>query len=74
MVKIPATKAGIPAIRKAIAAGVNVNVTLIFSLSRYAEVMDAYLSWTRRSHRSWPFDRSYCISRFVLRLTRRFKN
>ena len=44
MVKIPATKAGIPAIRKAIAAGVNVNVTLIFSLARYAEVMDAYLS------------------------------
>jgi transaldolase/glucose-6-phosphate isomerase len=43
MVKIPATKAGIPAIRKAIAAGVNVNVTLIFSLARYAEVMDAYL-------------------------------
>ena len=43
MVKIPATKAGIPAIRKAIGAGVNVNVTLIFSLVRYAEVMDAYL-------------------------------
>ncbi len=44
MVKIPATKAGIPAIRQAIAAGINVNVTLIFSLERYAEVMDAYLS------------------------------
>lgn len=44
MVKIPATKEGIPAIRKAIAAGVNVNVTLIFSLTRYAEVMNAYLS------------------------------
>ena len=44
MVKIPATKAGIPAIRKAIAAGVNINITLIFSLKRYAEVMEAYLS------------------------------
>src|SRR5512143_3103272 len=44
MVKIPATKEGIPAIRKAISVGVNVNVTLIFSLKRYAEVMDAYLS------------------------------
>ncbi|HNK62611.1 MAG TPA: bifunctional transaldolase/phosoglucose isomerase [Anaerolineales bacterium] len=44
MVKIPATKAGVPAIRASIAAGINVNVTLIFSLSRYAEVMDAYLS------------------------------
>lgn len=44
MVKIPATKAGIPAVTDAIAAGVNVNVTLIFSLERYDEVMDAYLT------------------------------
>lgn len=44
MVKIPATPAGIPAIQQAIAAGINVNVTLIFSLQRYGEVMDAYLS------------------------------
>ncbi len=43
MIKIPATRAGIPAIRQVIAAGINVNVTLIFSLERYAEVMDAYL-------------------------------
>ncbi len=43
MVKIPATSEGIPAIRQAIAAGVNVNVTLIFSMARYREVMDAYL-------------------------------
>jgi transaldolase/glucose-6-phosphate isomerase len=44
MVKIPATKAGIPAIRKAISVGININITLIFSLKRYAEVMEAYLS------------------------------
>src|SRR5688572_19972838 len=44
MVKIPATKAGLPAIRKATAAGINVNITLIFSLARYAEVIEAYLS------------------------------
>ena len=44
MVKIPATKEGVPAIRRAIAVGVNINVTLIFSLKRYAEVMEAYLS------------------------------
>lgn len=43
MIKIPATPAGIPAIRETIAEGINVNVTLIFSLSRYGEVMDAYL-------------------------------
>ena len=44
MIKIPATLEGIPAIRKSIANGINVNVTLIFSLARYAQVMDAYLS------------------------------
>lgn len=44
MVKIPATREGVPAIRDVIAAGRNVNVTLIFSLERYAEVMEAYLS------------------------------
>ncbi len=44
MIKIPATEAGLPAIRDAIAAGINVNVTLIFSVERYEAVMDAYLS------------------------------
>jgi len=44
MVKIPATRAGLPAITEAIAAGINVNVTLIFSRTRYREVMDAYLA------------------------------
>lgn len=43
MIKIPATPAGIPAIQEAIAEGINVNVTLIFSLDRYAEVIEAYL-------------------------------
>ena len=44
MVKIPATREGIPAIRESIAAGININVTLIFALDRYAAVMDAYLA------------------------------
>jgi transaldolase/glucose-6-phosphate isomerase len=44
MIKIPATKAGLPAIRQSIAAGYNVNITLIFAIERYQEVMDAYLS------------------------------
>ncbi len=43
MIKIPATKEGLPAVRRTIAAGINVNVTLIFSLQRYDEVMEAYL-------------------------------
>ncbi|MFN3491165.1 MAG: bifunctional transaldolase/phosoglucose isomerase, partial [Anaerolineales bacterium] len=44
MVKIPATKEGIPAIKESIAAGININVTLIFSLARYMDVMNAYLA------------------------------
>ncbi|MFN8589484.1 MAG: transaldolase [Candidatus Eisenbacteria bacterium] len=44
MIKIPATQAGLPAIAGATAAGISVNVTLIFSLARYREVMEAYLS------------------------------
>ena len=43
-VKIPGTAQGIPAIRQMISEGRNVNVTLIFSLDRYREVMEAYLS------------------------------
>jgi transaldolase len=44
MIKIPATEAGLPAITAATAAGISVNVTLIFSLDRYRAVMDAYLT------------------------------
>ena len=44
MIKIPATVEGLPAIRASIAAGVNVNVTLIFSIDRYREVVEAYLA------------------------------
>ncbi|MDQ6636861.1 MAG: bifunctional transaldolase/phosoglucose isomerase [Candidatus Dormibacteraeota bacterium] len=44
MVKIPATKPGLPAIRQMIGQGVNINVTLIFSIDRYDQVVNAYLS------------------------------
>ena len=44
MIKIPATVEGLPAIRASIAAGVNVNVTLVFSVARYREVVEAYLA------------------------------
>ncbi|MGW0936374.1 transaldolase [Streptomyces sp. NPDC002666] len=44
LIKIPATKAGLPAITEVIGKGISVNVTLIFSLERYREVMDAYLA------------------------------
>ncbi|HET7522978.1 MAG TPA: transaldolase [Acidimicrobiales bacterium] len=44
MVKIPATAEGVPAIQKMISEGRNINITLIFSLERYAQVVEAYLS------------------------------
>ena len=44
MVKIPATAEGVPAVRKMISEGRNINITLIFSLERYADVIEAYLS------------------------------
>ncbi len=44
LIKIPATKAGLPAITETIGRSISVNVTLIFSLERYREVMDAYLA------------------------------
>lgn len=43
MIKIPATPEGLPAVEQAIAAGVNVNITLIFSLDNYAAVAEAYI-------------------------------
>jgi transaldolase len=43
-IKIPATKAGLPAITATLAEGISVNVTLIFSVERHREVMDAYLT------------------------------
>lgn len=44
LVKVPATPEGVPAIRALIGEGISINVTLIFSLDRYREVMDAYMS------------------------------
>ncbi len=44
MVKIPATQAGIPAIRQALSEGININITLIFSLENYQQVAQAYLA------------------------------
>jgi transaldolase len=43
-IKIPATAAGVPAIRASLAAGININVTLIFSIERYRQVIDAFMS------------------------------
>ena len=67
MIKIPATKAGLPAITEAIAAGINVNVTLIFSLKRYGEVMDAYLAGLeKRAAAGLPIDAIASVASFFV--------
>ncbi len=48
MIKIPATPEGLPAIEEAIAAGINVNVTLLFSLENYEAVAESYLRGLER--------------------------
>ena len=48
MIKVPATAAGIPAIEQLTARGVNVNITLLFSVDRYEQVIDAYVAGLER--------------------------
>jgi transaldolase len=48
MIKVPATEAGLPAIEALTARGVNVNVTLLFSVDRYEQVIDAYIAGLER--------------------------
>jgi transaldolase/glucose-6-phosphate isomerase len=48
MIKVPGTAEGLPAIERLISQGINVNITLLFSQARYAEVLEAYLSGLER--------------------------
>jgi transaldolase len=73
MIKVPATSAGIPAIEELTARGVNVNITLLFALRRYREVIDAYLSGLeQRATQGEPLDR-VASGRVVLRLPDRHR-
>ena len=67
MIKVPATREGIPAIRALISEGIHVNVTLIFSLERYREVMGAYLVGLEdRAARSLPIDKVASVASFFV--------
>jgi len=67
LVKIPGTKAGLPAFEEAIFAGINVNITLIFSLERYREVMEAYLrGLERRVEAGLPLDSIAAVASFFV--------
>lgn len=62
MIKIPATAEGIAVIREMVSEGRNVNVTLIFSLNRYADVIEAYISGIEALSRSNPSKISHVAS------------
>ncbi len=67
MIKVPATKAGLPAIRQLIADGICVNVTLIFSLERYAEVKEAYIAGLEeRAAEGKPVDKVASVASFFV--------
>jgi len=67
MIKVPATDAGLPAIRHLIAQGVNVNVTLLFSVARYRAVFEAYLGGLEdRVREGLRFDGSASVASFFL--------
>jgi transaldolase len=67
MVKVPATAEGLPAITTLTSEGICVNVTLIFSLARYAQVMDAWLAGLeQRSARGEPIEAIESVASFFV--------
>jgi len=67
MIKVPATAEGIPAIEELTAAGVNVNVTLLFSVARYEQALDAYMrGLERRIAMGRPVDQLSSVASFFV--------
>ena len=67
MVKVPGTPEGMPAIEELLVAGLNINITLLFSVDAYAQVMEAYLNaLERRVKAGQPIDRSASVASFFV--------
>jgi transaldolase len=67
MIKVPATAAGIPAIEELTARGINVNITLLFSVARYEQVIDAYVAGLeRRRAAGQPIDAIASVASFFV--------
>ncbi|HLZ79641.1 MAG TPA: bifunctional transaldolase/phosoglucose isomerase [Sphingomonas sp.] len=67
MVKIPGTTPGVPAIRESLTAGININVTLLFSLDAYKAVLEAYISALEaRVAKGEPIDRIASVASFFV--------
>ncbi len=66
-IKVPATDAGIPAIRRLLTEGINVNITLIFAVEYHERVMDAYLeALEERASRGEPVDQITSVASFFV--------
>src|SRR3954453_22775820 len=66
-IKIPANPQGIPAIREATAAGISINITLIFSVKVYEQVIDAYLSGLEeRVAKGLPISQIHSVASFFV--------
>jgi transaldolase len=66
-VKVPGTRRGLPAIEELISEGVNVNVTLLFSVPRYVEVMEAYLKGIERAIKAGrPVNETVSVASFFV--------
>jgi transaldolase len=67
MIKVPGTAAGVPAIEQLVAEGLNINITLLFSLSSYEQVMEAYLrGLERRVEAGEPIDHLSSVASFFV--------
>ena len=67
MIKVPGTEAGLPAIEQLTRQGLNINITLLFSIQRYEQVIDAYLrGLTARAQDGQPIDHITSVASFFL--------
>jgi transaldolase len=67
MIKVPGTEAGLPAIEQLTREGLNINITLLFSVARYEKVMDAYIrGLTARADAGEPVDHITSVASFFL--------
>jgi transaldolase len=67
MIKVPGTKAGLPAVRQLLREGININITLLFAVDRYEEVLEAYIAALEdRTKEGKPIDRMASVASFFL--------
>ncbi len=67
MIKVPGTPEGLPAITQLISEGININVTLLFSLERYRQVAEAYVAGLeQRAQQGQPLDKVASVASFFL--------